>query len=80
MYAKAQTPESDSFREICEAYLKEHASDLASQLRLLARDKREEALSKHLLLLLWICCSQHGSCELAAFLAWHHSRWHWSTT
>lgn len=55
------------------AYLKEHASDLASQFRLLAGDKREETLSKHLLLLLWISCSQHGSCELTPLLAWYHS-------
>ena len=55
------------------AYLKEHASDLASQLRLLARDKWEQTLSKHLLLLLWISCSQHGGRELTALLAGYHS-------
>lgn len=52
--------------------LQEHSSDFASKLRLLAGDEREEALSKHLLLLLWVCCCQHGSCELPTFMAWDH--------
>ena len=47
--------------------------DLSSQLRLQALDLREQALAQHLLLLLGGSSCQHGSGQVAALLAGHHS-------
>lgn len=43
--------------------LQQHTSNLTSQVLVHVSDKREETLSKHLLLLCWWCSSQHSGCQ-----------------